>query len=110
MLPLLPPFSDPARRFLGSEHDLRIPMVISGPGIKPGSSFEFVASNVDTMPTALGLAGIPTPASMDGRSFAHLLLTNLEEAPPPARSLLASAASPAAWRTDRATRRSGRPR
>ena len=75
-------------------------MVISGPGIKPGSSFEFVASNVDTMPTALGLAGIPTPASMDGRSFAHLLLTNLEEAPPPARSLLASAASPAAWRTD----------
>ena len=45
------PSSDPARRFLGSEHDLRIPMVISGPGIKPGSSFEFVASNVDTMPT-----------------------------------------------------------
>jgi arylsulfatase A-like enzyme len=40
------------------ENDIRIPMVIRGPGIKPNSSFDHLASNVDVMPTILGLAGV----------------------------------------------------
>ena len=51
------------------DNDIRIPMVMAGPGISANSTFDHVASNVDVMPTILGLAGIETPASMDGRSF-----------------------------------------
>lgn len=40
------------------ENDIRIPMVVRGPGIKPNSSFDYLASNVDVMPTILGLAGV----------------------------------------------------
>ena len=39
------------------DHDIRIPMMITGPGIKPSSSFSFPASNVDIGPSLLGLAG-----------------------------------------------------
>ena len=40
------------------ENDIRIPMVIRGPGIQPNSSFDYIGSNVDVMPTILGLAGV----------------------------------------------------
>jgi len=49
------------------DHDIRIPMVIKGPGIKPGQFFDFPASNVDVGPSFLGLAGI-TQTTMDGKS------------------------------------------
>lgn len=42
------------------ENDLRIPFVIRGPGVQPNSTFDWLASNVDVMPTLLSLAGIPT--------------------------------------------------
>lgn len=62
------------------ENDLRIPFVIRGPGVMKNSTFDWMASNVDTMPTILGLAGVSTPTSMDGRSLAHLLV-NSNDAP-----------------------------
>jgi len=50
-------------------------MVIRGPGIARGSTFDFPASNVDIAPTLLTLAGNDELASaMDGRSIAHLLV------------------------------------
>eukprot|EP00947_MAST-08B_sp_MAST-8B-sp1_P002915 g2915.t1 len=62
------------------DHDIRIPMVIKGPGIKAGASFDHVASNVDVAPTMLGLAGVASDgsggagaANMDGKSVASLL-------------------------------------
>jgi arylsulfatase A-like enzyme len=53
----------------------RIPFLIRGPGIAAGSRFEGLASNVDVMPTLLGLAGgTAQPALWDGRSAApHFL-------------------------------------
>jgi N-acetylglucosamine-6-sulfatase len=69
-------FRMPEGKWNAYENDVRIPMVIAGPGIKHGSEFDFIATNVDTMPTVLGLAGIPTPPSMDGRSYAHLVWWN----------------------------------
>eukprot|EP00051_Salpingoeca_urceolata_P014663 m.187013 g.187013 ORF g.187013 m.187013 type:complete len:405 (-) comp18150_c1_seq6:22-1236(-) len=51
------------------ENDLRIPMVIRGPGIKAGSTFSGFGSNADVGPTFLGLAGVTDPL-MDGRSIA----------------------------------------
>ena len=95
----------PEGKWNAYEHNLRIPMVIAGPGIKAGSEFELIASNVDTIPTAFGLAGIPTPPSMDGRSYAHLLLASSAggvdpAAPAPARTLLAAQPTAAEWRTE----------
>merc|ERR1712187_536217 len=59
------------------DHDLRIPMIIKGPGIKAGTPFDLPASNVDVGPTILGLAGIDayslSPA-MDGRSIAPMIV------------------------------------
>ena len=45
-----------------------------GPGVAPGAKLAHLGSNVDLMPTVLGLAGAKTPDSMDGRSVAPLLL------------------------------------
>lgn len=56
------------------DHDIRIPMVISGPGIKPGSSFDFPASNVDVGPSLLGLAGVLDVSQFDGRSVVAQLV------------------------------------
>lgn len=75
-------FRMPEGKWNAYENDLRIPMVLKGPGIAPGSTFDHVASNVDTMPTILGLAGIPTPVSMDGRSLAGLLVNPNDPAVP----------------------------
>jgi arylsulfatase A-like enzyme len=50
-----------------------VPLVVAGPGIKPGRVTETV-SLTDLTPTVLELAGFvpPTGPSIDGRSFADL--------------------------------------
>jgi arylsulfatase A-like enzyme len=52
---------------------IRVPLVIAGPGIKPGRVTETV-SLTDLAPSVLELAGfeVPQSASMDGKSFAEL--------------------------------------
>ena len=45
-----------------------------GPGIDPGSVFPYLGTQVDIAPTWLGLAGLPKPSTMDGKSIAPLLL------------------------------------
>jgi len=83
------------------ESNLQIPMVIRGPGIKANSTFPYIATQVDTMPTVLGLAGVETPSTMDGQSLAHLLVTDLPTAPAPTRALLKqqTPVGPDQWRT-----------
>ena len=53
-------------------------MVIRGPGIAAGSTFDFIGSNVDVAPTFLALAGVDpataTAPPMDGKSIAHKLI------------------------------------
>lgn len=66
------------------ENDIHIPFVIRGPGIAANSTFDFIGSNVDVMPTVLGLAGVPTPPTMDGRSLAALLVDPSEPSVPEA--------------------------
>jgi arylsulfatase A-like enzyme len=51
---------------------LRIPLLVRGPGVAAGRFGELV-QNVDLLPTLLGFAGLPVPASpaeIDGLSFA----------------------------------------
>ncbi len=54
--------------------DLRVPLIVRGPGIKAGSVQTALTANVDIAPTMVSLAGLPMPTSVDGRSFAPLLL------------------------------------
>eukprot|EP01064_Diplonema_japonicum_P016857 TRINITY_DN248_c5_g1_i1.p1 TRINITY_DN248_c5_g1~~TRINITY_DN248_c5_g1_i1.p1 ORF type:complete len:524 (+),score=102.46 TRINITY_DN248_c5_g1_i1:47-1618(+) len=56
------------------EFDIRIHLLVRGPGITAGSTFETLGSQVDLAPTWLGLAGLPKPANMDGKSILPFIL------------------------------------
>lgn len=60
------------KRFM-YEPGLRTPLLARGPGIKAGIAPEQLVANIDLAPTFLDLAGVPIPASMQGRSLAPLL-------------------------------------
>lgn len=69
------------------EESIRVPLLVRGPGLPAGRVLDHLVSQIDYAPTWLELAGVPVPASVDGRS----LLPLLGPAAPPA---------PADWRTD----------
>jgi choline-sulfatase len=52
---------------------LRVPLLLRGPGVKPGARIPAVARSVDLFPTILDLAGVAAPAgsrALAGRSLA----------------------------------------
>jgi len=57
------------------EEALRMPFLVRWPGkIKPGTTSEGMALNVDFAPTIMEAAGVQSDAEMQGRSFVPLLL------------------------------------
>eukprot|EP01047_Picozoa_sp_COSAG01_P024546 COSAG01_NODE_1520_length_10029_cov_26.551374_12_plen_222_part_00 len=72
------------------EHTLKIPLVVVGPGIQSGVELGHLGTNVDLSPSFLELAGIETPACMDGRSVAGFLIPDpwRHDVPPATASLL----------------------
>jgi arylsulfatase A-like enzyme len=60
------------KRFM-YEPGLRIPLIMRGPGIRPGIAPEEMVLNIDFAPTILRLAGLEVPASMQGESVDILL-------------------------------------
>jgi arylsulfatase A-like enzyme len=60
------------KRFM-YEPGLNVPLIARGPGIKAGIVPGQFVANIDLAPTFLGLAGLPIPASMQGRSLDPLL-------------------------------------
>ena len=56
-------------KFLAYEPATHLPLLIRGPGIKPGSSTGELAANIDIAPTILELAGAEADKSIDGRSL-----------------------------------------
>lgn len=67
-------FRLPSCKLQPYEHDIRVPFSIYGPGIPAGYNFAFVAGMVDLAPTLLSLGGGSPLSTMDGKSFADLLL------------------------------------
>lgn len=55
------------------EQAARIPLIIAGPGITPGSSTRALMETVDLYPTISELAGLPAPTKVDGRSQVDVL-------------------------------------
>ena len=53
--------------------DIRVPLIIAGPGIRPGMRIDALADNVDLAPTFEQLAGHTLSPSIDGRSLVPLL-------------------------------------
>jgi N-acetylglucosamine-6-sulfatase len=57
------------------ETDIRVPLIVRGPRITPGTVFPHMTGNVDVTPTILDLAGLTTlPSFMDGKSMRPWLL------------------------------------
>lgn len=54
------------------EESFRMPLMMCGPGIKPGSTVNQLTQNIDFAPTFLDACGIPVPEEMQGESFKKL--------------------------------------
>lgn len=92
-------FRMPEAKLHPYENDVRVPMMILGPGIAPGSVSSLLSTHVNLMPTLLGLATNQLesqdiiPATMDGINLASHILDSTEEeglqqTPPPSSLLI----------------------
>jgi len=82
-------------KLLPYEPAIKVPMVITGPGIRPGSTSRELVANQDIAPTLLRLAGAQAGRRVDGRSMEPfwrdpsrlsrraVLLSSYSLAPPP---------------------------
>lgn len=55
------------------QHTWRVPFIVKGPGIKPGSRAEGNIYLLDVLATVCDLAGIPAPGTNEGLSFKPVL-------------------------------------
>jgi arylsulfatase A-like enzyme len=55
------------------EHSWRVPLLVRGPGIRPGTRASGYVYLLDVLPTLCDLAGIETPAAVEGISFRPVL-------------------------------------
>ena len=53
--------------------DVRVPLIVAGPGVAQGRTSEALVANIDLAPTFAAWAGATLPSRTDGRSFADLL-------------------------------------
>jgi arylsulfatase A-like enzyme/Flp pilus assembly protein TadD len=62
------------------ESTLRVPLVVRGAGIQPGTVLDGVVRTVDLSPTILELAGLTLPAQASGRSIVSALRGGFDSA------------------------------
>ncbi|WP_305784626.1 sulfatase family protein [Symbioplanes lichenis] len=55
------------------ETDIRVPLVMAGPGIRAGATVRAPALNIDLRPTFAAFAGLPPPPDADGRDLSPWL-------------------------------------
>jgi N-acetylglucosamine-6-sulfatase len=55
------------------EEDIRVPLIVCGPGVPEGKTLHQMVLNNDLAPTFADLAGAKTPSFVDGRSLVPLL-------------------------------------
>lgn len=64
---------------LAYEESARMPLLVRGPGIDPGTSTDLISANIDLAPTFAEIAGLERPGDVDGRSLMPILMG--EQAP-----------------------------
>lgn len=70
-------FGEHGGRYHGTsvyEEQVRVPLVVVGPGIRAGTRIPTVVQTIDLLPTTLSALGIPRPARLRGRDLGPLLL------------------------------------
>jgi arylsulfatase A-like enzyme len=55
------------------DSDIRVPLIVAGPGVPGGRTTSRIAENVDLLPTLVQLAGGTPPRAVDGHSLVPLL-------------------------------------
>jgi len=53
--------------------DVRVPLIVTGPGVPAGQTRRQITENTDLCPTFTSLAGAPSAGTVDGRSLVPLL-------------------------------------
>ena len=53
--------------------DIKVPLVVRGPGVPEGATRDQLVSMIDLLPTILDITGLSAPDYVDGRSFRTLL-------------------------------------
>jgi hypothetical protein len=69
-------FGDHGGRYHGTtvyEEQVRVPLLVIGPGVRRGALVESVVQTIDLLPTALSALGIPRPARLRGRDLGPVL-------------------------------------
>jgi hypothetical protein len=69
-------FGEHGGRYHGTtvyEEQVRVPLVVAGPGVRRGARVASVVQTIDLLPTALSALGIPRPARLRGRDLGPLL-------------------------------------
>lgn len=61
------------------EHSMKVPLIISGPGIPKGAVTDALAYLFDLYPTLAGLSGLPAPADIDGVNLAEIIYGKTNE-------------------------------
>ena len=62
-----------AGKWTAYEEDIRVPLIVRGPGVPEGRTLPHMVLNNDLAPTFADLAGARTPSFVDGRSLKPLL-------------------------------------
>ncbi|XP_065919908.1 N-acetylglucosamine-6-sulfatase-like [Dysidea avara] len=60
------------------DEDIRVPLIVRGPGINSGKKTDRIALNIDITPTFLDLAGFKVPEDIDGVSLKPVLLNTTD--------------------------------
>jgi arylsulfatase A-like enzyme len=69
-------FGEHGGRYHGTtvyEEQVRVPLVVAGPGVRKGARVATVVQTIDLLPTALSALGIPRPARLRGRDLGPVL-------------------------------------
>ena len=61
------------------EHSMKVPLIISGPGIPKGKRSEAFAYLFDLFPTLAELSSLPAPEGIDGQSLEPVISGSLKE-------------------------------
>ena len=67
------------------EHSVRVPLIVSGPGIPAGAKTDAMCYLFDLLPTLGGWAGVPAPAGSQGLDLTAVLRDPAQRGRPPTR-------------------------